>query len=91
MSDRCPVITVIRDGVEVRINEIDYDPSVHKLLGEVETPSIDEMSATELREYAKENDIDVKGLKSKDDLLKAVKGEDDAGEEVFSTAQETGE
>ena len=78
MSDTCAVVTVIRDGVEVRINATDFDPKVDKLAfdepntGEPSVKSREEMTATELREYAKEHGIDVKGLKSREDLLKAV-------------------
>lgn len=80
MSDICPVVTILRDGVEVRINASEYDPKVHKLAGVGSTPvtedkSVQDMTATELREYAKANDIDVKGLKSREQLLAAVTGE----------------
>ena len=71
---RLPTVKILREDVEVIINESDYDPKVHKLVGETENEEkpLTEMTVTEIREYAKENDIDVKGLKSKEDLLAAV-------------------
>lgn len=77
-ADILPTIKVIRDGKEVVINLSDYNPEKHKLAGEesTEPKSFDDMTATELKAYAGENNIDVTGLRSKVDLLAAVKGEE---------------
>lgn len=77
-ADILPTVKVIRDGQEVIINLTDYDPDKHELVGQKqeeqpETPiSLEDMTATELKEYAQENDIDITGLRSKADLLAAV-------------------
>lgn len=76
-SDILPTIKIIRDGQEVVINLSDYDASKHQLAGyhAPEPSKLEDMTATQLRDYAKKNDIDVKGLKSKEDLLAVIKGE----------------
>lgn len=45
-----------------------------KLLG-VKEPDIEAMSFYELKTYCQERGIDIKGLKSKVDILNAIKGE----------------
>ena len=77
MSDTCPTIKIIRDDVEVVINLFDYDPEKHVIAGQEQVKSeaptaFEDMTATQLKEYAAENDIDVTGLRSKADLLAAV-------------------
>ena len=39
------------------------------------TDKFEEMNIAELRAFAKENNIDVKGLKSKADIIERIKGE----------------
>lgn len=47
-------------------------------VGETTTPTVeselDTMTLTELKDYAAENGIDIKGLTAKADILEAVKG-----------------
>lgn len=36
MSETCPIVTIETENGPVDINEADYDPSKHRLVGEVE-------------------------------------------------------
>lgn len=79
-------IRVYRDGVEVTINKSDFNPEIEEPVDAEKAPEhkvekvFADMNATELRAYAKEHGIDVKGLKSKEDLLAAVES---APDELF--------
>lgn len=93
------------DGFIV-INKADFDKEKHELFDEKKSkPSgkaddgnnepvaegFDAMTVKELRAYAKENKVDITGLKSKDELVKAMNdAENDVAEPNFAS-DEAGE
>lgn len=73
-----PTVIIKTENGPVVINETDYDPKIHVIEGGEEASlSLRDMTATQLKSYAAENNIDIKGLKSKEDLLAAITKEDD--------------
>lgn len=78
MSEILPTLKIIQEGNVVTINESDYDPKVHKLAensGEQKEETeegLESKSFAELKEIAEEKGVDVKGIRSKDAILKAL-------------------
>lgn len=51
---------------------------------EPDSKSLDEMTLAELKQYAKDNGIDIIGLTKKEDILNSIKGGADNGEKSES-------
>lgn len=54
--------------------EIEYNGTIIEIKEEDKIQNIENMSFNELKNYCQDNDIDIKGLKSKVELLNAIKG-----------------
>lgn len=91
MSDILPTVVIKTVNGPVVINLSDYDPKIHELV-EGNAPAaegnLENMTATELKALAEERKVDVKGLRSKADLLKALQDAEAAPQFfVYPTAE----
>lgn len=98
MSDILPTVVIKTVNGPVVINLSDYDPKIHELV-EGDAPAVEgdapaaegdleNMTATELKALAEERKVDVRGLRSKADLLKALQDAEAAPQFfVYPTAE----